>query len=88
MTSPLLVPPHEGAVLYCTARGTHDPCILGDIGLDPHAEWQPARRPAPAFEYRCQVCGRNWRLGARRMRELSEAAATGALHGEVDLSIV
>jgi len=86
VTARLVVPPHSGVVLYCTGHGTHDPCIVGDIGLDPGVEWHPAPRPAPAFEYRCQVCGRNWRLGARRFRALIEAVATGALRGEIDLS--
>src|SRR5437773_9615435 len=48
--SRLIVPAHPGVVFYCTGRGTHDPFILGDIGVFGTVEWTPAPRPAPAFE--------------------------------------
>lgn len=86
MTARLVVPPHHGVVFYCTGRGTHDPVIVGDMGLDGNTGWTPAPRPAPAFEYRCHECRRSWRLGARRFRELSEAVSSGTLVGEVDIS--
>lgn len=82
------MPPHRGVIFYCTNRESHDPVILGDIGLGGEdLVWTPAPRPAPAFEYRCATCSRSWRMGARRMRELTEAVASGTLLGEVDMSI-
>ena len=86
VTARLIVPPHRGVVFYCTGRGTHDPFIVGDMGLE-ELEWTPAPRPAPAFEYRCRRCPRSWRMGARRYRALNEAVASGTLTGEVDISV-
>jgi hypothetical protein len=82
----LVGPPHPGVVFYCTGCGTHDPVVVGDMGLDGNTRWTPAPRPAPAFEYRCRECQRSWRLGARRFRALSEAVSSGILAGEVDIS--
>jgi hypothetical protein len=83
----LIVPPHRGVVFYCTGRRTHDPFILGDVGLEGDAGWTPAPRPAPAFEYRCRKCPRSWRMGAQQFRALGEAVASGTLTGEVDISV-
>jgi hypothetical protein len=82
----LIIPPHSGVVFYCTGRGTHDPVIVGDMGLFGEVTWTPAPRPAPGLEYRCSECRRSWRLGARRARSLVEAVSGGALAGEVDIS--
>ena len=86
MTARLIFPPHRGVVFYCTGRGIHDPFIVGDMGLD-ELEWTAGPRPAPALEYRCRRCPRSWRMGARRYRALNEAAASGTLTGEVDISV-
>ena len=86
MTARLIAPPHRGVVFYCTNRGTHDPWIVGDMGLE-ELPWTPGPRPAPAFEYGCRRCPRTWRIGARRYRALHEAAASGTLAGEVDISV-
>jgi hypothetical protein len=83
----LIVPPHSGVVFYCTGRETHDPFMVGDMGLQGEAVWTPAPRPAPAFEYHCRKCSRSWRMGARRFRALSEAVANGTLTGELDISV-
>ena len=71
--------------LMCSGRQSHGPLVIDVAGDIP---WTPARRPGPAHEYRCPLCGRSWRLGARRMRALGESAGRGELPGEIDLSML
>ena len=58
--------------------------------------WTPAPRnrgpsgspvPNTATEWTCQVCGRKFRLGARRFRALMEAGTRGELPAVIDLSM-
>lgn len=82
MSGPFRVPDHDGILLYCTGRGTHDPAVVGLAD----GSWAPARRPSPAFTYRCGTCRRQWPLGARQMRALSGEAA-GVRNQQRDLSL-
>lgn len=79
-------------VFICTGHGGHERAVISPVnrsvpvppGMHIH-EFFIGRELAP--ELRCPVCGRNERLGNRRMRLLLDAVAAGRIE-QVDISLL